>query len=124
MIERLVEEAGKPYFDWLKCKVQVFVPFFSGSFEWYVTPHELSVLADELARLYDQFPKLGNVIFEPIEPNVTFKLKILSTGVIPGNYEFRGDLAEGGILKGQFKIDQSYLPGLVNDIRTFLQSAN
>lgn len=123
VIERLLEEAGVPYRDWLKCDVRVSVPSFSGSVEWSVMPSELRALADDLARLYGQFPRRGAVTFEPTEPNVTLSFEITTTGAVAGRYTLRDELIEGDVLQGQFQIEQSILPGLVNDIRTFVRAA-
>ena len=120
VLERLLEEAGVPYRDWLKCEVRVGVPSFSGSVEWSVMPLELSALADDLARLYDQFPSHGSVAFEPTEPNVTLNFEITTTGAVAGRCAFRDDLVDGDVLQVRFNIEQSRLPGLVNDIRAFV----
>jgi hypothetical protein len=123
LVERQQENGGGPYLDWLKCKVRVSVPHFSGSFDWEVMPHELDALADELIRQYDQFPDLVSVVFEPVEPNIILRFDMTQTGGLTGNYSFCSDFIEGTTLKGQFMIDQSYLPGLANDIRAFVKAA-
>jgi len=123
LIENQKEMGGGPYLDWLKCEVRVSVAHFSGSFKWEVMPKELNALANELMEQYDEFPDLVSVTFEPIEPNIILRFDITPTGAITGNYSFCDDFADGSTLKGQFKIDQSYLPCLANDIRAFVKAA-
>ncbi len=83
-------------------------------------PSELTALADRLATLYDEFPKRGSIGFK--EPNVTLVFEIGPTGGVGGRYSLQDDVVDGLVLQGIFAIDQSYLPGLVRDIRAFVQA--
>jgi len=123
VIEHQREKGGGPYQDWLKCNVRVSVPHFWGHFKWEVMPQELEALANQLMHQYKQFPNLVSVMFEPAEPNVILRFDLSPTGGLTGSYTFCGDFIEGTRLKGQFMIDQSYLPGLANDIRAFVKAA-
>jgi hypothetical protein len=123
LINRQVEEAGKPYHDWLGCEVLVSVPSFSGRFKWEVTPGDLLDLANDLDDAYKGFPKPCRILFEPAEPNVVLHFDLESSKHMQGHYILRGDLALGPILEGDFIIDQSYLPGLSNSNRKFVNEA-
>ncbi len=124
LLEHQVEEAGKPYLDWLVCAVSITVPSFSGDFRWSVMPAELLALADKLQELYDQFPKLDSVNFIPVERNVALSFEIGKTGIIEGQYTLCDDLVAGATLRGPFTIDQSYLPGVVRALRAFVREAS
>jgi hypothetical protein len=121
-IKRQVEDAGKPYLDWLECDVMISDPSFSGRFSWSVMPGELLSLADDLNDLYRRFPKLGSIAFEPAEPNVILGFSIKASGRIDGQYVVRGDVM-GSVLQGEFTIDQSYLPEVVQRIRDFVKNS-
>ena len=123
LLERQVEEGGRPYTDWLSCEVNVAVPAFSGRFRWNVMPSELRALADNLDRLYERLPQQGTVSFAPLEPNTTLSFAMDPTGHVSGEFAFQPDFVEGAILRGTFAIDQSYLPGLVRQIRAFVAEA-
>lgn len=121
VVQRNVEEAGKPYLDWLECNLRVSTPSFSGSVSWNVMPQELLALADDLIRLYDEFPKRGSLAFEPTEPNLTIDLKIGTTGAVEGECSIRDDIVYGDSLQCQSTIEQNQLPRLANDVRAFVQ---
>src|SRR5262245_30272686 len=82
LIERQIEEAGKPYLDWLLCELGASISSFSGTVRWSVMPRELTGLADDLTHLYSQFPRRGSLVFEPTEPNILLNLEVQTTGII------------------------------------------
>ncbi len=121
VLGRDVEEAGKPYLDWIKCNVQVSTLSFSGSVRWSVMPCELTALAKDLVRLYDDFPKRGALSFNPSEPNISMNLTIRTTGAVDGELFVRDNLVDGDRLHCRFTIEQSQLPTLAREIRGFVE---
>jgi hypothetical protein len=123
LLKRQVEDRNKPYLDWLICNVVISLPNFEGQFRWFVMPSELESLAADLSMMYTEFPTPSKFTFEPVEPNIVLSFEITRTGHIIGNFAFYPDFTDEQVLKGSFDIDQSYLPGIVDSIRTLLKSS-
>ena len=123
LVSHQIEEKGKPYLDWLHCRVIITVPSFTGQVDWSVMPKELINLSDDLQSLYDHFPAQGSLHFKPVEPNVELSFEIATLGHVVGEYCLRNDFLECPVLKGPFCIDQSYIPGLVGGLRAFVKEA-
>lgn len=121
LIEHQVEEAGKPYLDWLIFDVSVSVRSFSGRFRWQVMPGELLELAEGLADLHTAFPRPGSFSFKPTEPNVVLHFSLAKTGLLGVEYAFSDELHLEPGFQGTVGVDQSYLPGLVQEIRSFMR---
>lgn len=115
LVQRRVEEPGGPYRDWLECAVQIAARSFSGCVRWNVMPQELTRLADDLMRLYDEFPKRGWVTFDLTEPIVRLGLKIGTTGTVDGQCSVQDDLVWNVSLHCLFGFEQSQLPRLARD---------
>ena len=114
---------GVSRIEWLHCDVRVSVPSFVGQLRWSVMPAELRGLADDLERLHGRMSKAGSVSFRPSEPNVALDFSPEHTGKISGTFMFNALLGDGPVLQGPFTIDQSFLPGLVSQLRTFVAEA-
>jgi len=123
LLNRQIEDRNKPYLDWLVCNVVVSLPNFKGQFRWSVMPSELESLAADLNMMYTEFPTPSKFTFEPVEPNIVLSFELTPTGQIIGSFAFYPDFREEQVLKGSFDIDQSYLPGIIESIRTLLKSS-
>jgi hypothetical protein len=117
---RHVEKAGAPYLDWLHCIVRASTPGFEAQFPWSVMPTELAGLAEDLAAFQKAFPNGKEVSFEGTEPNVAVSFAPQSLGHIAGTYRLQSEIPGGAVLAGRFTLDQSYLPGLISSIRSFI----
>jgi hypothetical protein len=120
---RQVEKHGGPYLDWLHCTVRASTPGFEAQFPWSVMPGELADLAEELAAFQTAFPSTESVSFEGTEPNVAITFAPESLGHIAATFRLQSDIPFGAVLAGRFTIDQSYLPGLITSIRSFIAEA-
>lgn len=123
LLKRQVEERDKPYLDWLVCDVVVSLPAFKGEIRWSVMPSELERLAADLSKMHDESPAAGEVTFRPTESNVLISFSLKPTGQVLGKFAFCPDVGEETVLKGSFKIDQSYLPEIVSGIQVLLKSS-
>ena len=116
--------SDQAYEDWITCDVRVRVPNFSGSFTWQVMASELASLAVDLESASRHIGQSLVVRFSPAEPNVTLEFAFNELGQIAGQYRFRGE--ETGFepeLAGSFGADQSYLPGIIGELRSLLSEA-
>ena len=116
--------SDQPYEAWMTCEVRVRVPNFSGSFRWQVMAGELASLADDLENASHHVGQPWVVRFSPAEPNVMLEFAFNEPGQIAGRYQFRGE--ETGLepkLSGSFGADQSYLPGMLGELRSLLSEA-
>ena len=115
-----VERPVGPYLDWLHCTVRGSAPGFEAQFPWSVTAGELADLAEELAAFQQALPDAGCVSFEGTEPKVAITFAPDSLSHIAATFRFQSDIPSGAVLAGGFTIDQSYLPGLITSIRSFI----
>jgi len=101
--------------NWLKCIVQVKAGAWRGKFKADLRTDEFHVLAEELNGLYNNLS--GEVIFEPMEPWVKFKL----VGDGRGYFSFEGEASDklrtGNRLMFNFELDQTYLPNILKQLR-------
>jgi hypothetical protein len=112
-----------PYDNWCRLVVTVEVPGFEGKFDWSATLGDLRELDEVLRGLYENPGKEERIVYDPLEPSVSFVFRPQLTGQIEADYRLRAHLAWGPELRGTFTFDQSYIPSIRDELAMLLRSA-
>jgi hypothetical protein len=102
---------------WMRCEVIVQVPGFSGKFQCEVLRGEWTCFRDELAKMAKHVGIPSSANLTTIEPGIELHLNMNRMGQIEGRYVlWNFDTPGQPSLSGVFELDQSYLPGLLNEV--------
>jgi len=109
--------SGPDHEDWLSVHTDVSAEPFSGTYAFSMLSGELNGLLLGLQALQQSVGKQSELAWENYEGNMRLKLSLNSRGQVAGTYQFAAGLGwEGANLSGEFRADQSYLPGWIQQI--------
>ncbi|CAN7350706.1 hypothetical protein LJR129_002028 [Acidovorax sp. LjRoot129] len=115
-LEREIEGAGGPYFDWLHVSVCLETPGIFVKFRWNVMPSELQYFAEQLKALDIQPSSKGIATLTSVEPGVQLTVQSKANGSLIIIYSLQPDPSDGPKLTGVTGADQSYLPSMIAGI--------
>ncbi len=110
---RHVEGTGGPYLDWLDCAVHLRIPGFTAETVWSCMPGELDRFKGELEAIKANLAPGSSATLKGVERNFELRLTLTELGGLMGEYQLQN---EGAKLMGEFGIDQSYLPEMIQGI--------
>jgi hypothetical protein len=119
--DRTIEGAGGPYMEWLQFRVQAAAPGFTVDVEWAAMPLELESFRKGLVQMR-QMTTETKAELKGTEPGLQVTLRLESLGHIQGEYEISNSYRDpaGAILRGSFKLDQTYIKSLIARVEEVL----
>jgi hypothetical protein len=105
--------------NWLLADLTVHLSGFRASFGISARSPELEVFLRELDSMEKTLS--GTASYEMIEPSLSLKAVIGKRGTIEWTGTAQYPLGSGNELSFEFESDQSYLPGLVESLRSILE---
>lgn len=100
--------------NWLKASVKVKVGAFSGDFFADLQTYDFKIFMEELEIAFNNLNR--NAMFEGIESQVKIHLTGNGTGNFEVNFSLMDKAGFGNELKGEFIIDQTRLPEIINQL--------
>lgn len=109
--------------DWCRVQVAARVPGIQAEFEAYLQGADLSRFVRELRTMYECVGAPCCAVLSSYERGICVALEMKGLGRITGTYDLRpeGDQEVTGELKGDFRMDQSYLPNLIMSAENLLE---
>ncbi|KRH99694.1 hypothetical protein [Curvibacter sp. PAE-UM] len=107
---------------WCRVRASVQVPGFDGEIEAWLQTDDLSRFAAELRALDENVGQPGSARLASAEPDIELVISTQRLGAISGRYRLESERREGvpTVLSGAFDADQSFLPGMVDDVKALL----
>jgi hypothetical protein len=103
---------------WMRCDVETQVPGFLGKFQCEVWLPDLKCFQKELAQMVEQVGHPCSASFATTEPGIKVYLSMNPYGQIQGRYVLKNFDSPGQpSLSGDFEMDQSYLPHLLEEVK-------
>ncbi len=106
--------------NWLTCTAEVAVGAFRGSLNRLLRNEEVGRFLDRIVVLQERL--LGETLFDTLEG--WFDLRVVGDG--RGHMEARGQLCDdpvrGNVLEFRLHLDQTYLPPLIAQLRSVLET--
>ena len=115
--------------DWVRVQVVATAPGFTADFEAWLELNAIKRFKAEIRSMYEAVGKLGTATLRCAQTDINVELEMQPLGGILGTYKLESKRLDGGptFLSGAFTLEQSYLPGLVESLESFiaeLQSKN
>jgi hypothetical protein len=104
--------------NWLRARARVSSQGLHGAADTQVRIEELTSLADKLSDLHRTL--VGQVEFWPLEPNLKLTFDIGKGGGLKVYAEIQPDLANVARMVLELQLDQTFLPGIVEQLRADL----
>ncbi|WPY97632.1 hypothetical protein [Christiangramia sp. OXR-203] len=105
--------------SWLKSELEFKLGSFYGNIKTKVQIDDFTNFAKELEEQYETL--LTNSSFEPREENIRLNFTNQYGGFIEVRFIIMDQVGLGHELTGEFIIDQSYLPNILDQIRSIIQ---
>ncbi len=105
--------------SWLKSELEFKLGYFYGNIKTKVQIDDFTNFPKELEEQYETL--LTNSSFEPREENIRLNFTNQYGGIIEVRFIIMDQVGLGHELTGEFIIDQSYLPNILDQIRSIIQ---
>jgi len=122
-VSREVEEPGGAYLDWITARIKVDVPGIRAEGQWTVMPGELEQFQEQIQMMYAQIQPGQSAKLASVELGLELTLRMLERGHILGDFCFQPQPPDGACLTGGFGLDQSFLPEILQGIKSLLSFA-
>ena len=111
---------GQPYMDWLDLDVYLGVPGIEAHAAWSVMPAELIRFRDGLQDMAKSLRPKGRAELSGVERSFRLALSMQERGAILGDFRVQPTPPDGPRVEGQFGIDQTHLPAILEGIEMLL----
>ncbi len=105
--------------SWLKSELQFNLGSFNGAIKTRIQLDDFVNFEKDLEEQYRTL--LTNSSFKPREENIRLSFKNQEKGIIKVIFIIKDQVSLGHELNGEFMIDQSYLPNILDQIRKIVQ---
>ncbi|WP_298529228.1 hypothetical protein [uncultured Christiangramia sp.] len=105
--------------SWLKSELEFKLGSFKGTIKTKVQIDDFFNFEKELEEQYKTL--LTNSSFKPREDNISLNFKNQDKGIIKVEFIIMDEVRLGYELTGEFIIDQSYMPNILDQIRNIVQ---
>lgn len=106
--------------DWVRVYVETSAGAFHGEFEAYLQLEDLRRFGQELDSMYDSPGDPKSASLGSAEPNILIELSAEPLGAIAGSFRFSGEQGDFAELRGDFRIDQSFLPAMRSGLTSLI----
>lgn len=102
--------------NWLTAKTKFQLGSFIGEYEFNAQIEDFNNFLNQVENQYNNL--IGESNFQSREDQVEIKLELDKSGIIEVNFELTDKVGVGNNLNGNFQIDQSYLPKLIEQLES------